>query len=193
VEYESLQVDDGGEGARRWNEAGRPIIPSLVVDGTARPILHISQLADAMGLPVPASSEPARLAWETIPLLRAWLDRVRALDDEQLRAPTESRGRSLRNLTVNVFHPIELLPSAWASGEFPWEPERDDEREHALGNVVAYADNILTGWTAFVVEHEDELGQRDPLVSSPRGKILFSALLDSQREHVAFHLEGVPE
>jgi hypothetical protein len=95
----------------------------------------------------------------------------------------------LRNLTVNVFHPFALLPGAWKSGQFPWEPERDDEREQALSDVVAYAERILGDWTAFVLEHDDELGRRDPVVSSPRGDARFSALLDSQLAHVAFHHE----
>lgn len=165
-------------------------MPSLVVDGSATPILHVSQLAAALGLPAPPSSEPSRLAWETLPILRAWADRVSPLDDELLSAPTPSRGRSLRNLTVNVFHPFELLPGAWANGRFQWEPERDDERERALRgavDVVDYAARILAGWTEFVLEHGDELGQRDPVVFSPRGDILFSALLESQLEHVSFH------
>src|SRR4051794_28179278 len=164
-----------------------PIIPSLVVGAATTPILHVSQLAAALGLPVAPSAEPTRVAWETLPLLRSWLDHVRPLDIERLAAPTESRGRSLRNLTVNVFHPIELLPAAWETGDFPWEPERDDERERALGDVVAYADGILGAWTDFVLERADELGKRDPVVSSPRGELRFSALLDSQLEHVSFH------
>jgi hypothetical protein len=117
---------------------------------------------------------------------------VRTLDQELLTAPTRSRGRSLCNLTVNVFHPFELLPAAWSTRRFPWEPERDDEREEKLGTaarVFAYAEGILDAWGDFVVAHADDLGQRDPVVSSPRGEMLFSALLDSQLEHVTFHLE----
>jgi hypothetical protein len=174
-----VQVD--GDGGRRWEEAGRPIIPSVAVDGAVTPVLHVSQLAHALGLAVPESDDATRLAWETLPLLRAWLDRVRSAD---LTAPTESRGRTLSNLTVNVFHPFELLPAAWTSGEFPWEPERDDERERAWGDVIAHSDNILATWTDFVLG----LGEGDPPISSPRGDVSWSTLLDTQRNHVAFHL-----
>ena len=117
---------------------------------------------------------------------------MRPLDEEVLAAPTQSRGRSLRNLTVNVFHPFELLPAAWSGGGFPWEPERDDEREgrfHASAQLVAYAERILAAWSDFVLAHADELGRHDPLVSSPRGEVRFSALLNSQLEHIAFHLD----
>jgi hypothetical protein len=89
-----------------------------------------------------------------------------------------------------VFHPIELLPVAWSTLDFPWEPERDDEREEGLATaaeVVGYADRRLADWTDFVLEHSDDLGERDPVVSSPRGELRFSALLDSQLEHVSFH------
>lgn len=123
-------------------------------------------------------------------MLRSWLDHLRSLDLERLTAPTQSRGRSLRNLTVNVFHPIELLPAAWSTLGFPWEPERDGEREEGLATaaeVVGYAERRLADWTDFVLEHADALGERDPLVSSPRGELRFSALLDSQLEHVSFH------
>jgi len=89
-----------------------------------------------------------------------------------------------------VFHPIELLPAAWSTGAFPWDPERDDEREQGLATaaeVVGYAERRLADWTDFVLEHADDLGEHDPVVSSPRGELLFSALLDSQLEHVSFH------
>jgi hypothetical protein len=157
-----------------------------MVGETTTPILHVSQLAAALGLPVAPSSEPTRVAWETLPLLRSWLDRIRPLDLECLTAPTQSRGRSLRNLTVNVFHPFELLPAAWTTHDFPWDPDRDDEREEALRTapeVVAFAEQRLGTWTDFVLG----LGDGDPVISSPRGELPFSALLESQREHVLFH------
>lgn len=150
----------------------------------------MSQLAAALGLPAPQIQEAARLAWETLPVLRSWLDHVRGLDWETLTKPTPSRGRTLRNLTVNVFHPFELLPEAWRSGSFPWEPERDAERELLLDSaleVVSYAGRIFADWSDFVLEHGEELGRRDPDVASPRGEVHFSALLESQLEHASFH------
>lgn len=188
--FDSLDIRDGGEGERRWREADRPLVPSVVVDGAITPILHVSQLAAALGLPVPQAPASTRLAWETLPVLRSWLDHLRGLDWETLTKPTPSRGRSLRNLTVNVFHPFGLLPAAWRAGSFPWEPDRDDEREALLrgaGEVVGYAERIYADWTDFVLEHGDALGERDPAVVSPRGDVRFSALLDSQLEHASFH------
>ena len=57
-------------------------------------------------------------------------------------------------------------------------------RERAIPDVIAYADNILVTWTDFVLE----LGDGDPLISSPRGEVSWSTLLESQRNHVEFHL-----
>ena len=92
-------------------------MPAIVVDGKATPLLHVSQLAAALGFAAPDASHAGRLALRTVPVLERWLDSVRTLDFELLTTPTASRGRTLRNLTVNVFHPFELLPAAWATSQ----------------------------------------------------------------------------
>lgn len=169
---------------------GRPIVPSLVVDGRIVPILHVSQIANALGLPAPARGDASRLAVDTVDLLRAWIELVRGLLLPELCAPTPSRGRSLRNLTVNVVHPFELLPEAWATGVFPWRPEEDELRERELRSaeqVVAYAERTYERWSGFVSEHGAELDRRSRRVSSPRGEIGWPDLLDQQRWHLAFH------
>ena len=165
-------------------------MPSLVVGRVITPILHVSQIAAALGLAAPLSPDPAGVVQATVPVLRSWLDHLQGLDWRMLTAPTESRGRSLRNLTVNVFHPFELLPAAWQTLSFPWEPERDDEREALLTSVdavVAYGARIAAGWADFVLANAEELGRRDPVVVSPRGEARFSAVLGSQLEHAVFH------
>ena len=158
------------------------------------PILHISQLAGRLGLARPETGEALGLSWDIAATLEHWLDVVRTLDLAALVAPTESRGRSIRNLTVNTFHPVGLLPDAFRNGRFDWDPDGDDQREAALRSaeeVVAYAERIRGGWTAFLLEQEDELALRDPAVSSPRGDVTFSELLASQRGHARFHLEQI--
>ena len=156
------------------------------------PILHVSQLAAALGLQAPQSKESTRVAWKTLPILRSWLDHLRGLDRGLLTTPTLSRGRSLCSLTVNVFHPFELLPAARQEGSFPWQPERDGEREGLLESapeLVAYAERVFADWTDFVLANAEELGRRDTTVVSQRGEIRFSALLESQLEHARFHHE----
>lgn len=167
---------------------GRPLVPSLVVNGRIVPILHVSQIANVLGLPAPAHGDASRLAVDTVDLLRAWIELVRGLSLQELCAPTPARGRSLRNLTVNVVHPFE--PEAWATGVFPWRPEEDELRERELRSaeqVVSYAERGYERWSAFVSEVGVELDRHSRRVSSPRGEIGWPELLDQQRWHVAFH------
>ncbi|HST25194.1 MAG TPA: hypothetical protein VLJ76_04325, partial [Gaiellaceae bacterium] len=100
---------------------------------------------------------------------------------------TPARGRSLRNLTVNVFHPFELLPPAWESVEFPWYPEEDGAREAELvghGLLLGFAEAAAAGWAEFLSEC-DLAG--DPPVGTPRGRMPFSTLVTFQRWHAAYH------
>ncbi len=123
-------------------------------------------------------------------MLDAWVAGLSGLSFHDLVAPTRSRGRSLRNLTVNVFHPFELLPAALEDGDFPWDPDGDAEREAALGTAVAvteYAAERAAGWRWFLAGLGDRLAGELPLVSSPRGEIAFADLLAQQRWHAAFH------
>jgi hypothetical protein len=165
-------------------------VPSLVVDGVATPILHVSQLAPLLDLPVPAALEAPGLAWDASSLLGSWVDLVGDLDWARLTYPTPSRGRSLRNLTVNVFHPFELLPEAWGTKTFAWDPDLDEQRERRFGDalsLVAYARERHNGWVGFLLEAEHELGDASRVIRSPRGDITYANLLAQQRWHAAFH------
>ena len=189
-------MSDGGEGEHRWREAGRPLVPTLVVRGELMPVLHVSQIAEALGLPPPPGGSPCRDAQDATVILDAWLSHIRALEWEALLRPTPSRGRSLRNLTVNVFGPFELLPAAWITGSFDWRPEEDGRREAALEDrtaLVNFAESAVAGWTRLLIEAGDELGRRDPLVASRRGDVPFSTLLSFQRWHAAFHYRQLVE
>jgi hypothetical protein len=181
-------------GLDRWREAGEPLIPSLVVDGVATPILHRSQLASLLGLPVASSGDAQRVAGDTISILDSWATVIEPVDWESLIAPTPSRGRTIRNLTVNVFHPFELLPTAWADGRFEWDPDRDDEREAQIETAEGlqrYASAISQAWTATLLEVDPTLAGDDRHVDSPRGEISFSNLLEQQRWHAAFHYRQI--
>ena len=86
--------------------------------------------------------------------------------------------------------PFELLPAAWETGRFDWYPEQDAEREARLTELealVGFAQGACDRFGAFLLEVGDELEDRDPLVSSPRGELTYSTLLTSQRWHAAFH------
>ena len=183
---------DGG--LDHWREAGEPLIPSLLVDGIAAPILHRSQLASLLGLPVTSSDDARRVAGDTISILDSWTTVIEPVDWEILIAPTPSRGRTIRNLTVNVFHPFALLPTAWTDGRFEWDPDRDDEREAQIETAEAlhrYASAIAQAWTATLLEIDPALVGEDRHVDSPRGEISFSNLLEQQRWHAAFHYRQI--
>jgi hypothetical protein len=187
VEHESLNAADGSEGARRWAEAGRPVLPTLVVDGQALPVLHVSQIAEALGLPSPPG-DPGRDAPDAAAILEAWIGELRNASWEALLTPTPARGRSLRELTVNVFHPFELLPAAWSTGEFDWRPEEDWRREDALpslDDLLDFATAAAAGWSAFL--SAEDVAARDTAVVTSRGLVSFSALVSFQRWHAAYH------
>ena len=46
-----MNAIDGGEGQRRYEEAGSPMIPSLLVGGRTFPIMHPSQIASLLDIP----------------------------------------------------------------------------------------------------------------------------------------------
>jgi hypothetical protein len=189
VDFDPVNIREP-TGHDRWVASGRPLIPSLLVDGVVSPILHVSQLASMLGLGAPAQLEVSRLAWDLTAVLEAWLRLTGQLDFETLTLPTPSRGRSLRNLTVNVFHPVELLPTAFDDGRFDWDPTLDEVREaslHDAAAVVRYARERYVDWHDWLLEREAELVARDPDVDSPRGEVTYGNLLDSQRWHAAFH------
>ena len=160
-----------------------------MVDGTAVPILHRSQIASLLGLESQDEGTAGSLAWDCATLLEAWITQLGGLPYELLLMPTRSRGRSVRNLTVNVFHPFELLPDACTNGTFAWDPDLDDEREGPLADaraVTAYARERHDSWAAFLVDHSTTFELHRP-VETPRGALTLAALLSAQRWHVAFH------
>lgn len=175
-----------GEGRVRWTEAGRPTVPTLVLDGHAHPLLHVSQIAELLGLDAPAAGSPEQDARAALAILDAWLAQIERADWTSLLEPTPSRGRTLRNLTVNVFHPFELLPGTWATGEFPWRPEEDAAREPPdRDQLLIWADAAAAGWRSFL--DREDVSARDPVVTSPRGETRFSALVSFQHWHAAYH------
>ncbi len=172
-------------------EAGSPIIPSLLVGGRTFPIMHPSQISSLLDL---AGSEPdvdsVRLGWDTVSILDNWVELLPQASWESLVAPTPSRGRSVRNLTVNTFRPFELLVEAWRSHMFRWYTgEADAERERPLVDyekLAGFARGILYRWEDFMMESGEELGE-DPEIESNRGIVPYSVILRTQKWHAAFH------
>lgn len=182
------------EGRARWEAAGKPVVPSLEVDGVASGIMHVSQIASMLGLEGAglATLEGPRLAWDISTILDAWVEHLRLLDWETICAPTPSRGRSLRNLTVNTFHPISLLPGALTTGAFPWNTDDDDAREaelHSADDAVDYAWGIAVEWQGWLLGADEVLERAAGVEVSHerRGDLDGVTLLAAQRWHAAFH------
>ena len=171
-------------------------MPSLIVGDRVTPVMHRTQIATALGLAVPKTEETQRLAWDIAPVLDAWIAHLRQVEWDLLVRPTPSRGRTLRNLTVNVFDPIGLLPDAFLAGRFEWYPEEDHRRERELrstADVVEFAGDAADAWMVFLGDHGEELDERNPPVASSRGDVTFGALLEYQRWHAAFHYRQLVE
>ena len=162
-----------------------------MIDGKPIRILQISQVASALGLPMPEVGEVSRLGWDTVPILESWIESVQKADFEYLLTPTKSRERSVRNLLVNTFYPFELLPDTWDSGVFDWNPEHTDHLYEApltdMDTLVAWAESRFFGWQSFLLDKEDDLHTDGPEVDTPRGRVTYNVVLSGQRFHAAWH------
>jgi hypothetical protein len=124
-------------------------------------------------------------------LVEAWAANLRALQWELLVKPTHSRGRTVRNLTMNAVYPISLLPETWETGELDWGiVDLDEERGEAYTTTERLADfarGVHAEWSMFMLESEEALSLANPEVKTPRGLLRYSELLASHRWHLSFH------
>lgn len=183
---------DDGDGQRRWIDAGRPMIPSLLVDGEARPLHHPSQIPAMIGSPaVEETSSARRVAWDTTTILEDFIELIRSATWEQLNIPTPFRDRSSRNLTVNVFRPFAMLPESWVSHRFDWWGGEADLQQEALlrdkDALIGFATDIFVAWQSFLLDHEDHIAASDPIIGSNKGDVPYSTLLLTHRFHSANH------
>jgi hypothetical protein len=190
--YIPADVMDGGEGQQRHIAAGRPMVPSLYFEGEATPLHHPSQVASVLGSPpLDTTSDIRRVAWDSVTVLEDFIEMLHSSTWEQLLVETPYRNRTTRNLTVNVFRPIAMLPDAWKVHHFDWYTgEADTQQEMLLrdkGALVGWAASILVDWQSFLLDHEDEIAASDPLILSNRGDVPYSTLLVTHRYHASNH------
>lgn len=156
---------------------------------------HPSQIATLLDLDVEGVQASTAVAWSLLDVLQRWIEVIRDLPFEELLEPTPSRGRNIRNLTVNVFRPISYLPDSYQDQQFNWYTgEADLQQETFLrttDQVVAFAENIAVGFNGFLLDHGDQLSETDPTLSGNRGEMPFSAMLVTQRFHAAFHYRQI--
>jgi hypothetical protein len=189
IPFESVNPVEA-DGAVRWEALGSPRIPSIVHGGRTTAIYHVSQVATLLGLASSEGREALRLAWDLTAVLEAWSDQLAAIGWDLMASATPSRGRTVRNLTVNVHEPVHEMTVAWESGRFTWDTDQDERLAGELADpdqVRSYAQSRTAGWIAFLIDLDEELGRRDPQVQAGEETLAFSALLDAQRFHAAFH------
>jgi glutaredoxin len=189
VEFESVNPTEP-TGAARWEQLGRPRVPSLVLEGRTTAIYHVSQIAALVGLATRGSATALRLAWDLAAILEAWSEQLDGIGWELMQASTPSRGRTVRNLTVNVHEPVHEMTVAWEGGVFTWDTDADEVRARALtdaSSVRSYAQLRTAGWITFLMDVGDELGREERHVQAGGETLSFTDLLDAQRFHAAFH------
>ena len=195
VEFDSVDVGTDS-GRARWEGAGRPALPAVVTGEVATSISTLAQLAAAVGVEPPPGQPVAQEAGECLALLHAWLAHARAFDWQLLSRPTPSRGRTLRELTVNVFEQFEHAPEAWETGELRRDPDDDASRAAAFPSrqeLVGWADGIAQRWGDFLLLHERELDDAPPPFSSVRGMLEWGPFVSAKRWHTAFHYRELVE
>jgi glutaredoxin len=189
IPFESVNPVDA-KGAERWAQLGSPRVPSIVFGGRTTAIYHVSQVASLLGLASPEGREALRLGWDLTAVVEAWSEQLVGIGWDLMWSPTPSRGRSIRNLTVNVHEPLHEMIVAWESGVFTWDTDQDEHRAGRFDDadqLRAYAASRTAEWIAFLMDLDAELGRRDPEVQAGEERLAFSALLDAQRFHAAFH------
>lgn len=165
----------------------------MLADGDPLPIFHPVQLRAILGMPAEdGGPEPwLPMAWDIAAVLDDWLRLLPVFTWEQLLAPTLSRGRNTRNLTVNVWRPIALLPTAHERHFFGWfTGEADLQVESYLRSPEEVLDHAQRGswaWQSWLMEVSELPEVEDPHISSTRGDTSFSDLVRAQRFHAAFH------
>jgi hypothetical protein len=183
----NIGTDDG---RARWLRDGSPTIPAVRNGEVVTTISTLAQVAAAIGIPPPPGAPIAQEAGDCLAILDAWVAHMRVVDLAFLSAPTPSRGRTLRELTVNVFNPFALAPAAWETGGLPWHPANDREHGDSFATheeITAYAAEIAMRWGEFLALNESELDDPERPVVSPRGEMQWGPFVSSQRWHAAFH------
>lgn len=192
VEFRSYNIFDDPEGRKVHGELGSPPVPCLVVDGQKYQLLHASQIASVLGIPMPDNSlSTTRVGYDIVTIMESWIAMLEMMDFDLMKSPTKSRGRPVTLMMVNSFHPISLLPGAWEDRTFAWHTKESDERRESVltdaDKVRSFARECLLAFQVFLMNTEDELEKRNPMVESIRGEIAFSVLVQSQRSHIAIH------
>lgn len=184
------------------------MLPALVVEGVVHSLNHPVQVASLLGLAGDAIQDPVQAGWDLHRLLEAWLEALALVPWSAVVEATPSRERTARELAINTFVPVGLMPAAFREGLFAWpgdpvtgEPGDAALRAYELAieatatdleRLVELADPIRRAWAEFLVEEEEALRERPERdVRTSAGQLPYAALVDAQRLHAAQHFRQV--
>jgi hypothetical protein len=189
------------EQRERWQAAGSPPVPTLVVNGSAHVLQHPSQAPALLGVEVPPELRDApRVACDLEAIASAWLELVRTVAWEALNEPLPVLARTPLALAVDTSIGLAALPGAYERGWFHW-PGNPVTGETGDAAVVAYEASVVET----IADRDDLLGFVEPValevwrfvggnemdparpVRTPRGELTWVELLEAQRLHAAQH------
>lgn len=188
----------------RWQAAGSPPVPTLVVGGVAHVLQHPSQAAELLGLATPPELRDARqVAWDIDTLVEAWLELARATPWNVLTAPGLVLGRTPLALTVDGLVGVNAVTAALWTGWFHWpgNPETGATGDAEIGpyeasvvatihgrdDLLAFAERVARGFRSSLAEHDTLLQNPATPVLAVRGRLTLVELLEAQRLHCAGH------
>jgi hypothetical protein len=192
------------EQRERWQAAGSPPVPTLVVGGVAHVLQHPAQAAELLGLATPPALRDARqVAWDLDTLVDAWLQLARATPWDVLTAPGVVLDRTPLALTVDALVGVAAVTAALWTGWFHWpgNPETGATGDAEIGpyeasvvatihdrdDLLAFVERIARGFRSSLVEQDALLQVPTTPVLAVRGDLTLVELLEAQRLHCAGH------
>ncbi len=177
-----------------WQELGIGVVPAVKNGDQVFAVYHVDQLRVVAGL-LPAEDSPPYEQW-VLALDRVLLAIERAVrqlpDDRAMSLPTPNRGRDLRELIYNIYHPIGLMADALNTGRFEWSTEDDfahSRRFEGRGDLAAFCHDAREAWLARAVLVD--AGEAEQQVQTDRGPLTNYQLVQAQATHAAQHQRQV--
>lgn len=193
------------EHRERWETAGSPAVPTLVVHGTPHVLQHPSEAGVLLGLGVTEPFGDARqVAWDIDEIVGAWLELLETTAWEAMQDPLPRLARTPLDLGVDSLVGIAALTHAFSTGWFHWPGNPDtgvtgdaavvgyqDAIVEAIGcrdDLLGFARPVAQAWRHALLDYDDAL-RSDPLrpIHAPRGDLPWVRLLEAQRLHAAQH------
>jgi hypothetical protein len=172
------------------------VLPTLVLDDRAHSLMHPSQAASVLGIPVARAQEAVRLGWDLNTLLEGWMELVSRVPWPVLLETTPSRGRTLLDLVVGSFFRVQFLPAVLDDNVFHWDSKQDRANETTVeaafggtDDLVPYLAGIQTRWQRYLADEEGAMSAsvRTVIHTLRHGDVEYATLIATVRDHAAQH------